>query len=59
MLSKLLLASLLCLLLGKLGFGRWLKRLMPRVDRAVNLTIVGLVVIYVGHLTWWLIQRRH
>ena len=54
LLSKILLLSLLGLLLGKLGLRRKLKQLMPRLDRGVNLTIIGLVVIYVGQRVWWL-----
>ncbi len=57
MLSKLLLVILLGLLVSKLGFRRKLKQLLPRLDRAVNLTIIGLVVIYVGQLVWWWVQR--
>ena len=58
MLSKLLLAILLFTLLGKLGLGAKLRNLMPRIDRAVNITLVVLGVAYVGQLVWWLIQRR-
>ena len=58
MLSKLLLAILVGLLVSKLGFRQKLKQLLPRLDRAVNLTIIGLVVIYVGQLLWWLIHRK-
>lgn len=57
MLSKLLLVTLLGLLLSKLGLRARLKHLMPRLDRAVNLTIIGLAVIYVGQLLWWWWQR--
>jgi hypothetical protein len=57
LLSKLLLVILLGLLVSKLGFRRKLKQLLPRLDRAVNLTIIGLVVIYVGQLVWWWVQR--
>ena len=58
MLSKILLVVLLGLLLSKLGLRAKLKLLRPRLDRAVNLTIIGLVVIYVGQLLWWLLQNR-
>jgi hypothetical protein len=58
LLSKILLVILLGLLVSKLGFRQKLKQLLPRLDRAVNLIIIGLVVIYVGQLLWWLIQRR-
>lgn len=57
MLSKILLVILLGLLVSKLGFRQKLKQLLPRLDRAVNLIIMGLAVIYVGQLMWWLIQR--
>jgi hypothetical protein len=58
LLSKILLVILLGLLASKLGLGARLKRLLPRLDRAVNLTIIGLVVIYVGQLLWWLLRER-
>ena len=57
MLSKILLVILLGLLVSKLGFRQKLKQLLPRLDRAVNLIIMVLAVIYVGQLMWWLIQR--
>jgi hypothetical protein len=57
LLSKLLLVILLGLLVSKLGFRQKLKQLLPRLDRAVNFTIIGLVVIYVGQVLWWLMQR--
>lgn len=56
MLSKILLVTLLGVLLSKLGLRAKLKQLGPRLDRAVNLLIAGLVVIYVGHLAWWLLR---
>ena len=58
MLSKILLAILLMVLLGKLGLGAKLRNLMPRIDRAVNITLVVLGVAYVGQLVWWFIQHR-
>jgi hypothetical protein len=57
LLSKILLVILLGLLVSKLGFRQKLKQLLPRLDRAVNLIIIGLAVIYVGQLMWWLVQR--
>jgi hypothetical protein len=57
-LSKIILAILLLTLVGKLGLGAKLRNLMPRIDRAVNITLVVLCVAYVGQLAWWLIQRR-
>jgi hypothetical protein len=57
LLSKILLVILLGLLVSKLGFRQKLRQLLPRLDRAVNFTIIGLVVIYVGQVLWWLMQR--
>jgi hypothetical protein len=54
LLSKILLGVLLVLLASKYGLFTRFKRLRPRVDRAVNLTIVLLIVLYVGHFVWWL-----
>jgi hypothetical protein len=54
--SKLLLVALLLLLASKLGLRTKLRQLKPQLDRAVNYTIIGLAVIYVGQLIWWLIQ---
>jgi len=58
LLSKVLLVILLGLLVSKLGLRQKLRQLMPRLDRAVNLAIIGLVVIYVGQLLWWLMHRQ-
>jgi hypothetical protein len=58
LLSKILLVLLLGVLASKLGLRAKLKQLGPRLDRAVNLTIVGLVVIYVGQLLWWLLRGK-
>lgn len=57
MLSKIVLAVLVLLLLSKLGLRTKLRLLKPRLDRAVNFAIVGLIVIYAGYLVSWLIQR--
>lgn len=57
LLSKLLLLPLLVLLAVKLGLPARLKKLKPKLDRAINLTIGGLIVIYVGQFLWWLWQR--
>jgi hypothetical protein len=51
-LSKVLLAVLLFKLLGKLGWRTKLRDLKPRLDRAVNITLVVLGVAYVGQLLW-------
>ena len=58
MLSKILLVTLLGLLASKYGLRTKLKLLMPRLDRAVNVTIIGLVIIYVGQLIWWLVKAK-
>jgi hypothetical protein len=58
LLSKILLVILLGVLASKLGLRAKLKQLGPRLDRAVNLIIIGLVVIYVGQLFWWLLHDR-
>lgn len=58
MLSKIILAVLLFKLLGKLGWRSKLRNLKPRLDRAVNITLVVLCVAYVGQLIWLFIQRR-
>jgi hypothetical protein len=58
LLSKILLVILLGVLASKLGLRAKLKQLGPRLDRAVNLTIIGLVVIYVGQLVWWLLRDK-
>ena len=50
MLSKLLLAVLLFRLLSKFGLRTKWQQLKPRVDRAVNITIVMMVIAYVGQL---------
>lgn len=49
---------LLVLLASKFGLFTRLRRLKPQLDRAVNLTIVLLVVLYVGQLVWWLVKER-
>jgi hypothetical protein len=56
LLSKILLGLLLIVLVVRLGLLTRLRHLKPRLDRAVNLIIIGLAVIYVGHLLWWLTQ---
>jgi hypothetical protein len=57
LLSKIFLAILLLVLASKLGFGIKLRQLRPRIDRAVNITIVVLVVAYAGQLIWIFIQK--
>jgi hypothetical protein len=56
-LSKILLVILLFKLLGKLGLRTKLRDLKPRMDRAVNITLVVLAVAYVGQLLWLYFQR--
>jgi hypothetical protein len=58
MLSKLLLAVLLFMLASKLGLRVKLRQLKPRIDRAVNITIVVVVTAYVGQLLWLLWQKH-
>ena len=58
MLSKIFLAILLLMLASKLGFGIKLRQLRPRIDRAVNITIVVLIVAYAGQLIWLLVQKH-
>jgi len=55
-LSKIILAVSVFMLLGKLGFGAKLRNLKPRLDRAVNITLVVLGVAYVGQLFWLLFK---
>ncbi len=54
LLSKILLVALLVMLASKFGLVTKLKQMRPRFERAVNFIIIGLVVIYVGQLLWWL-----
>jgi hypothetical protein len=58
LLSKIFLAILLLVLASKLGLGIKLRQLRPRIDRAVNITIVVLVVAYVGQLLWLVLQKH-
>ena len=46
------------MLASKLGFGIKLRQLRPRIDRAVNITIVVLIVAYAGQLIWLLVQKH-
>ena len=48
---------LLALLASKYGLFTRLKRLKPRVDRAVNVTIALLVILYIGQFVWLLTHR--
>ena len=58
MLSKIILAVLVFKLLGKLGLKTKLRDLKPRFDRAVNITLVVLLVAYVGQLLWLFFRGR-
>ena len=58
MLSKILLVALLFMLASRLGLRAKWRQLQPRIDRAVNITIVVVVVAYVGQLVWLYIQKR-
>jgi hypothetical protein len=57
LLSKIFLAVLLLILASKLGLGIKLRQLRPRIDRAVNITIVVLAIAYVGQLLWLFVQK--
>jgi hypothetical protein len=56
-LSKILLVCLLVMLASKLGFRTKLRQLMPKIDRAVNVTIVVVVVAYTLQLLWLLLRK--
>jgi hypothetical protein len=58
LLSKILLLVLLFKLASKLGLRSKWQQLKPRLDRAVNITIVVLVVAYTGQLLWLMLQSR-
>ncbi len=58
MLSKLLLIVLLFRLVSKFGLRTKWQQLKPRVDRAVNITIVVVVLAYAGQLIWLFVQSR-
>ena len=57
MLSKILLAVLLFMLASKLGLRTKLRELKPKIDRAVNITIIVVVVVYSGQLLWLWLQK--
>lgn len=57
MLSKILLACLLVMLASKLGFRTKLRQMKPKIDRAVNVTIVVVVVAYTLQLLWLLLRK--
>lgn len=57
MLSKVLLAALLFMLASKLGLSTKLRQLKPKIDRAVNITIVVVVVAYTAQLLWLFLQK--
>jgi hypothetical protein len=56
-LSKTLLAILLFMLASKLGLKTKLRELKPKIDRAVNITIVVVVTAYVGQLLWAILRK--
>ena len=58
MLSKLLLGILLIMLVSKLGLRTKLRLLKPKIDRAVNITIVVVVVAYTAQLLWALLRKH-
>lgn len=57
MLSKILLAVLLFMLASKLGLRTKLRELKPKIDRAVNITIIVVVVAYSAQLLWLWLQK--
>jgi len=58
MLSKLLLAVLLVVLAYKLGLRTKWRQLKPKIDRAVNITIVVVLLAYAGQLLWLVWQKQ-
>jgi hypothetical protein len=46
------------LLAGKLGLRTKLRDLKPKIDRAVNITIVVVVTVYAGQLLWALLRKH-
>jgi len=56
-LSKILLAVLLFMLASKLGLRTKLRELKPKIDRAVNITIIVVVVAYSAQLLWLWLQK--
>lgn len=58
MLSKILLAILLVMLASKLGLRTKLRQLKPKIDRAVNIIIVVVIVAYTAQLLWALLRKQ-
>lgn len=58
MLSKLLLVVLLFKLAFQFGLRTKLRELKPKIDRAVNITIVVVIAAYAGQLLW-LVWQKH
>lgn len=46
------------MLAGKLGLRTKLRDLKPKIDRAVNITIVVVIVVYAGQLLWALLRKH-
>ena len=57
LLSKFLLVALLALLAMKYGLRAKLRLWKPHLDRAVNISIVALIVVYAGQFVWWYVMR--
>lgn len=57
MLSKVLLVILLVMLASKLGLRTKLRQIKPKLDRAVNVTIVVVVVAYTLQLLWLFLRK--
>ncbi len=58
MLAKILLAILLVLLASRFGLRTKLRHLRPKFERAINLMIIGLGLIYGGQMLWWLFEPK-
>lgn len=58
MLSKTILFVAIALLVAKVLFRVRFRGLGRRLDRAVNVTLVLLVVVYCGHVAWWAVVGR-
>lgn len=58
MLSKLTLLVLLVMLASKLGLRTKWRQFLPKIDRAVNITIVVVVLAYTAQLLWLLWQKH-
>ncbi len=46
------------MLASKLGLRTKLRELKPKIDRAVNITIVVVIIAYTGQLLWALLRKH-